>query len=569
MALDTVTATTNPRDAAAGAEPRARTRASAKPRPRFWVRARWHLSPLTRRILAVNVLALALLGIGVLYLGEYQDSLVTTNIESLKTQAKIFAAALGEGAVDQQRATFRLDPQLAREMMRRLVEPTKTRARLFDEHGKLIADTNILEGPGGMVQVSQLPAPDASFFERLTDTVYGTVIGAFPWQQGFPRYVEPTTDNADSYPEAERALAGDVAHSVRTRGNAGLILTVAVPVQHYRKVLGAVQLSIGSRNIENAIRSVRIEFIKVFAFALGVSVLLSIYLAGTIARPIRRLAAAAESVRRRPAREAAIPDLTARRDEIGDLSGALREMTAALWQRVGAIERFAADVAHEIKNPLTSLKSAIETASRLNDREKERKLLALVLEDVTRLDRLITDISDASRLDADLARDELVPVPLGKLLATLVQVNEAAAKEDSPRLLLSLPGEPGTPAGDLPVPGIEGRLVQVFRNLIANAVSFSPPGSAIRIAARRDGRDVVVTVDDQGPGIPEGKFAAIFERFYSERPRGEKFGTHSGLGLSISKQVVDNHRGQIWAENRNDDRGQVLGARFVVRLPAA
>jgi len=568
MALDTVTATTNPRDAAAAAEPRAKPRAPATRRPRFRVRVRWHLSPLTRRILAVNVLALALLGIGVLYLGEYQDSLVTANIESLKTQAEIFAAALGEGAVDQQRAVFKLDPQLAREMMRRLVEPTKTRARLFDEHGKLIADTNILEGPGGMVQVSQLPAPDASFFERLADMIYGTVIGAFPWQQGFPRYVEPTTDNADSYPDAERALAGDVAHSVRTRGNAGLILTVAVPVQHYRKVLGAVLLSMGSRDIENAIRSMRIEFVKVFAFALGVSVLLSIYLAGTIARPIRRLAAAAESVRRRPAREAAIPDLTARHDEIGDLSGALREMTAALWQRVGAIERFAADVAHEIKNPLTSLKSAIETASRLNDREKERKLLALVLEDVTRLDRLISDISDASRLDADLARDDFVPVPLGKLLATLVQVNEAAAKEDSPRLLLSLPGEPGTPAGDLPVPGIEGRLVQVFRNLIANAVSFSPPGSAIRIAARRDGHDVVVTVDDQGPGIPEGKFAAIFERFYSERPRGEKFGTHSGLGLSISKQIVDNHRGQIWAENRTDDRSQVLGARFVVRLPA-
>ncbi|MDE2513287.1 MAG: stimulus-sensing domain-containing protein [Alphaproteobacteria bacterium] len=569
MALDTVTATTNPRDAAAGAGPRAKTRAAATRWLRLRLRLRWRLSPLTRRILTVNVLTLVLLGIGVLYLGEYQDSLVTANIESLKTEAQIFAAALGEGAVDQQRATFKLDPQLAREMMRRLVEPTKTRARLFDEHGKLIADTNILEGPGGTVQVSQLPAPDASLFERITDVVYGAVIGVFPWQQGFPRYVEPTTDNADSYPDAVHALAGDVAHSVRTRGNNGLILTVAVPVQHYRKVLGAVQLSIGSRDIEKAIRSVRIEFIKVFLGALGITILLSIYLAGTIAQPIRRLAAAAESVRRRPTREAAIPDLTGRHDEIGDLSGALREMTAALWQRVGAIERFAADVAHEIKNPLTSLKSAIETASRLNDREKERKLLALVLEDVMRLDRLISDISDASRLDADLARDEFVPVPLGKLLATLVQVNEAAAKEESPRLLLSLPGEPGTPVGDLPVPGIEGRLVQVFRNLIANAVSFSPPGSAIRIAARRDSRDVVVTIDDQGPGIPEGKFAAIFERFYSERPRGEKFGTHSGLGLSISKQIVDNHRGKIWAENRTDDRGQVLGARFVVRLPAA
>jgi len=567
MASDIVTATTNSRDAAASADPRATARATAARRLRVRGRGRWRVSPLTRRILAVNVLALALLGIGVLYLGEYQDSLVTANLDSLKTQAEIFAAALGEGAVDQQRASFKLDPQLAREMMRRLVEPTKTRARLFDEHGKLVADTDVLGGPSSMVQVTQLPAPAPSFFERVTDAIYGSVIGVFPWQRGFPRYVEPTTDNADSFPDARRALAGDVGSSVRTR-HLGLILTVAVPVQHYRKVLGAVQLSMGSRDIENAIRSVRVEFVKVFAFALGVTVLLSIYLAGTIARPIRRLAAAAESVRRRPTREAAIPDLTGRGDEIGDLSGALREMTAALWQRVGAIERFAADVAHEIKNPLTSLKSAIETACRLNDREKERKLLALVLEDVMRLDRLISDISDASRLDADLARDEFVPVPLGKLLATLVQVNEAAARDDSPRLLLSLPGEPGTSAGDLPVPGIEGRLVQVFRNLIANAVSFSPPDGAIRIEARRDGRSVVVTVDDQGPGIPEGKFAAIFERFYSERPRGEKFGTHSGLGLSISKQIVENHRGQIWAENRIDN-SQVVGARFVVRLPAA
>jgi two-component system, OmpR family, sensor histidine kinase ChvG len=567
MASDIVTATTNPRDAA-GAAPRPNSRARAARRLRLRARRRWRLSPLTRRILAVNVLALALLGMGVLYLGEYQDSLVTANLDSLKTQAEIFAGALGEGAVDQRRASFVLDPQLAREMMRRLVEPTKTRARLFNDQGKLIADTDVLSGPGGTVQVSKLSAPASSLFERVTDAIYDSVISAFPWRRNFPRYVEPTSDNAESFPEAERALAGYVTSSVKTR-NQGLILEVAVPVQHYRKVLGAVELSMGSRAIENAIRSVRVEFIKVFAFALGVTVLLSIYLAGTIARPIRRLAAAAESVRRRPVREVAIPDLTGRGDEIGDLSGALREMTAALWQRVGAIERFAADVAHEIKNPLTSLKSAIETASRLNDREKERKLLALVLDDVMRLDRLITDISDASRLDADLARDEFVPVPLGKLLATLVQVNEAAAKEDSPRLLLSLPGEPGTPEGDLPVSGIEGRLVQVFRNLVANAVSFSPPEGAIRIEARREGRNVVVTIDDQGPGIPEGKFAAIFDRFYSERPRGEKFGTHSGLGLSISKQIVENHRGQIWAENRLDGNGQVIGARFVVRLPAA
>jgi two-component system sensor histidine kinase ChvG len=314
---------------------------------------------------------------------------------------------------------------------------------------------------------------------------------------------------------------------------------------------------------------VRFEILKIFGLSLGVTVLLSIFLAGTIAQPIRRLAAAAERVKSGHGRQMTIPDLTDRRDEIGDLSGALRDMTKALWQRMDAIEHFAADVAHEIKNPLTSLRSAVETAARVDDPAKQRKLLALVLEDVQRLDRLITDISDASRLDAELSRGELETVPIGRMLEALIEVYEATGGDGGPRFSLAVSAPFGTPAGDLPVVGIEGRLVQVFRNLIANAISFSPPGGAIRIVAERQADKVRVAIEDDGPGLPEGKLQAIFERFYSERPAGEKFGTHSGLGLSISKQIVDAHHGSIRAENRRDAEGRVVGARFIVILPAS
>jgi two-component system, OmpR family, sensor histidine kinase ChvG len=274
-------------------------------------------------------------------------------------------------------------------------------------------------------------------------------------------------------------------------------------------------------------------------------------------------------VRRGSGRQMAIPDFTRRGDEIGELSGALREMTSALWQRMDAIERFAADVAHEIKNPLTSLRSAVETAARIEDPVKQRRLLAIILEDVQRLDRLISDISDASRLDAELSRHEHAPVALDRMLATLVELHEAAANAGAVHLRLVVP--PGARPSDFVVPGIEDRLVQVLRNLIANAISFSPPGGMITLAVQRDQNSVVVTVDDDGPGIPEAKLAAIFDRFYSERPAGEKFGTHSGLGLSISQQIVEAHRGIIRAENRRDPGrgGAVIGARFIVRLPAA
>jgi two-component system, OmpR family, sensor histidine kinase ChvG len=235
-----------------------------------------------------------------------------------------------------------------------------------------------------------------------------------------------------------------------------------------------------------------------------------------------------------------------------------------LWQRMNAIESFAADVAHEIKNPLSSLRSAVETATRIEDPANQRRLMAIILNDVQRLDRLITDISDASRLDAELGRVEPEPINIAAMLGALADVHEAARTDNSPRLVLAI-AKTDRP---LIVPGIETRLSQVFRNVIGNAVSFSPPGGEIRLTARQDGRAAIVTVEDEGPGIPDEKLTAIFDRFYTERPLGEQFGTHSGLGLSISKQIVEAHRGMIWAENRKNANGGTIGARFCVRLPA-
>src|SRR5438128_3389033 len=442
---------------------------------------RWPISPLTRRILAVNVLALALLAGGFLYLGKYQASLIGQQIEALKTQGEVFSAALGEGAVlDSVDEGEILLPDLARQMMRRLVEPTRTRARLFDVKGHIIADSRVLGGPGDSVQVLELPAPDArGSIMRIADSVYDWIVGKLPRRKHYPAYFESTSPRAEDYAEVARALLGESGSAIRSDpASGGLVLSVAIPVQRYKQVLGAVMLSTSSLEIEEAVRTVRLELLRIFGVALLVTVLLSFYLAGTIARPIRRLAAAAERARGRGAR-VEIPDFTRRGDEIGDLSGSLREMTDALWQRISAIESFAADVAHEIKNPLGSLRRAVETAARIDDPVKRRRLMAIIQDDVERLDRLITDISDASRLDAELGRLELAPIDIAAMLQALVEIHESTRESATPRLVIELADH----GRGLVVPGIETRLSQVFRNVIANAVSFTRPHGEIRLTA--------------------------------------------------------------------------------------
>ncbi|MHA1113178.1 MAG: stimulus-sensing domain-containing protein [Alphaproteobacteria bacterium] len=523
-------------------------------------------SRLTRRILALNVVPLLVLAGGVLYMGEYHDRLIAAELAALRTQGVIFASALGEGAVAPAVPDgYELRAVAAQQMLRRLVRPVGARARLFSRDGDLLADSRIMTGTGGHVQVEALPPPGETI--GLLGRVFGAVTRYADWMPGggtYPRYRESPVQRAADYDEVARALAGEGAAEVRARDGNGLVLSAAVPVQRYKQVLGAVMLSRDGAGIERALRAVRLDVLAFFAGALAVTVLLSVLLAGTLARPIRRLAEAADRVRHGRGHRHEIPDFTRRGDEIGDLSGALRDMTAALWERMEAIEGFAADVAHEIKNPLSSLRSAVETAVRVEDPDQQRRLMAIVVEDVKRLDRLISDISDASRLDADLARAEMAPVDLGRLLAALVEVYEARRGEGGSRLVLDAPE-----GGALTVPGMEGRLAQLFRNLIDNAVSFSPPGGTIEVGARVEGSVVVVTVADGGPGIPPDNLEDIFERFYTERPEGEKFGTHSGLGLGICRQIAEAHDGEIRAENRLDPQGGVIGARFVVRLRRA
>ncbi len=519
-------------------------------------------SPIIRRILAVNILALAILVAGLLYLGQYRESLIASELAALRVHAEMLAAALGESAdEDSQSGHQELRPSMAVRMVHRLVETTGGRARLFAPDGVLIADTRRTTARKG-IQQEILPPPGAeqeqngNLLDKALNT-YEHLLTLLPGRGSMPPYLEKVRQQAHDYPEVTSALFGDADYAVRSTRGGGMTLIIAVPVQRYKQVLGALMLSKNSDGIELALREVRIDILRVFAVALAVTVLLSLYLAGTIARPIRRLARAAEQVRHGHHRQHEIPDFGRRGDEIGELSLSLKDMTEALWERMDAIESFAADVSHEIKNPLTSLKSAVETAARVKDSGQQKKLMNIILDDVERLDRLISDISDASRLDSELSKAETGNVDLSSLLSTLINArNELGGQE------IDFLG-----SGELTIDGIESRLGQVFANLITNALSLSPANSSIYVHASANEKHITIFVDDEGPGFPPGKLEAVFERFYTERPEAEKFGTHSGLGLSISKQIIEAHNGSISAENRIGENGQIVGGRIVVTLP--
>ncbi len=521
-------------------------------------------SPLTRRILTLNVLVLLIPVLGLLHLEQYRDSLIEAELEALAVQGRAFAYSLSRGAVVvSPSGEEAIIPEATRDTMRVLLPGSGVRARLFDRGGNLVADSFQLTGKGGQVHVVELqPLDGGNSLSRALSRLLDRAIDWLPGVDHLPVYYEAPVQRAGDYKEVSDVLRGDSGQGMaRVDRRGGLVLSAALPVQRYRQVLGALMLSKDGSVIEASVRARRRDILLVFAIALGVTVLLSIYLANTIARPVQRLAEAADRVRRAKGRQVEIPDMSHRRDEVGDLSAALIDMTESLWTRLDAIERFAADVAHEIKNPLTSLRSAVETVARIDDPEQQKKLMSIILDDVQRLDRLISDISDASRLDAELSRAQTESVDLGQLLGALGETYAAMTAQKDLKFQLELP------ARDLVVQGIEGRLGQVFRNLISNALSFSPQEGTIRLQARAQAGGVEVTVEDDGPGIPDTKLDAIFDRFYSERPRDEKFGTHSGLGLSISKQIVEAHNGQILAENRRDAEGEVVGARFRVRLP--
>jgi two-component system sensor histidine kinase ChvG len=482
---------------------------------------------------------------------------VQTRLEALAGQGNLIAGALAEAAVGGGEEPSSFDQAAMETIIRRLAFSTQTRVRLFDSRGVLVADSRVLIGAGRAVEQSVLAPPDHldSWVDRVV-TWLDQLMPRFDTRNLRP-YRERLDQQAGDYPEVLEALIGNEERALRRLPDGKLHMSIAIPVQRLRQVHGGLMITAVGDDIEDAVNRARIAVLQAFLLALCVTVLLSVFLAGTIARPLRRLAQAAEQVRGRATRPARIPDLTGRNDEIGDLSAALADMTKALQGRIDAIAGFAADVAHEIKNPLTSLRSALETFAATEDEEKRKRLLGVMQLDIRRLDRLITDISNASRIDADMAREDPEPVDIAELLRTLVEIYQTTGEGAAPHIRLDLPLE------RLMVSGSPDRLGQVVRNLVDNAMSFSPPGGTVRIGAGRRGREIQVIVEDEGPGVPPDKLEAVFDRFYSERPRSEAFGGHSGLGLSIAKQIAEGHRGRIVAENRTQG-----GARFVITLPA-
>ncbi len=551
-------------------------------------------SSVTRRIVTLNVFGLLALSIGIIYLSQFRAGLIDARVQSLLVQSQIIAGAIAASATVETNSSitlnpdtllnlqpgqsygpsedalygidFPINPERVAPLLRRLISPTKTRARIYDRDGVLLVDSRNLFGRGDILRFD-LPPPTAEkpgVFERAFLAVRRWI-----GRGDLPLYRELGAENGKGYPEVGQALSGQDSSMVRINDRGDVIVSVAVPVQRFRAVRGALMLSTQGADIDDMVEAERLAILKVFLIACAVMVLLSILLAGTIAEPVRRLAEAAESVRRRIRSRVEIPDFTRRRDEIGHLSGAFRDMTNALYSRIEAIESFAADVSHELKNPLTSLRSAVETLPLAKTDESRSRLLAIIQHDVSRLDRLISDISDASRLDAELQRQESTPVDFVKLLGTLVAVANEVKRDDGVTVTLRFEGGSGRA---FLVPGHDSRLGQIVDNLIENARSFSPPNGTVRVTCRRVKNNIEIAVDDDGPGVRPDVLDKIFERFYTDRPH-QGFGQNSGLGLSISKQIAEAHGGAIWVENRTgaldaDGMPTVLGARFVVRLPA-
>ncbi|WP_244623969.1 MULTISPECIES: sensor histidine kinase [unclassified Bosea (in: a-proteobacteria)] len=553
-------------------------------------------SSLTRRIVVLNLAGLVALLVGFLYLNQFREGLIEARVQSLLTQGEIIAGAIaasatvetdtiaidpdkllqmqaGEsGAIAEDPLDFSINPEKVAPLLRRLVTPTKTRARIYDKDGMLTLDSRNLYSRGDILRLD-LPRIGESDEPPLLERTWNLLRNRLG-RADVPAYDDFANANGRSYTEVARALAGSPASVVRVNTRGETIVSVAVPVQRFRAVRGALLLSTQGGDIDAVIASERYAIFQVFAVAAGVMIILSVLLAGTIAEPIRKLADAAQRVRRGVKSREEIPDFSSRHDEIGHLSGSFREMTQALYNRMEAIERFAADVAHELKNPLTSLRSAVETLPLAKNEDSRSRLLAVIRHDVKRLDRLITDISDASRLDAELARDDAAPLDVAQLIEAVVSVQNQIRREGQPVVELAVDRRGQRPGADpFRVLGHDSRLGQVFVNLIENARSFSPADKPVRVKLSRVAGDVLITIEDDGPGIPPHALERIFERFYTDRPESG-FGQNSGLGLSISRQIVEAHRGTVRAENRyaseqSEGGDKRLGARFIVRLPAA
>ena len=505
-------------------------------------------SRLGRLILALNLLGLAILVVGALVLNEVRQGLVNARVDSLSTQGELIASLLNQAATVGE-PTPQMDAALATELLQTLSNPKAQRARLFDSRGRLVADSEWMAD-----EVEQRDLPPARQAGEMDD--------GFRWPRWFPA---PSREKAAQALNAEvqAALQGRTVAQKRRGARGEQVVSVSIPIRHVRAVLGVVTLE--ASDVDKIIGQERRALLPFVLIAVLVTVASSLLLNSLVASPVLRLARAADRVRQARARAISLPDLAKRDDEVGDLTRSLEDMTHALSERMDAIEAFAADVAHEIRNPLTSLRSAIETLDLVSDPAARERLFRVLKNDIQRLDRLVTDISNASRLDAELSRDQPKIVDLTRLIADIVSLYQATAKPGDVQVAFAPhPGLEG-----LTVLGREGPLGQILRNLIDNARSFSPQGDVVTVALFRVKGEAIVTVSDNGPGIPPENLETVFERFYTSRPKGAAFGGNSGLGLSIARQIAAAHNGTLRAENRTGAEGVVLGAMFTLTLPEA
>jgi two-component system sensor histidine kinase ChvG len=588
--------------AESGKETRSARRAAAvRPalpaRVATWLRrvlGHYIFSSLTQRIIVLNLAGLGVLVVGILYLNQFREGLIDARVESLMTQGEIIAGAIAASAtvetdsisIDPEKLLelqageslppgsdrldsldFPINPERVAPVLRRLISPTRTRARIFDRDANLLLDSRHLYSRGQILRydLPSVEEDDQGLLDRIEKR-----IGNFFRRTDLPVYREQPGGNGAAFPEVISALSGSPSTVVRVSEQGEMIVSVAVPVQRFRAVLGALMLSTQGGDIDKIVAAERSAIFRVFAVAALVTGILSLLLASTIANPLRRLSAAAVRVRRGVKNREEIPDFSDRQDEIGNLSIALRDMTNALYARIEAIESFAADVSHELKNPLTSLRSAVETLPLAKNETSRKRLLEVIQDDVRRLDRLITDISDASRLDAELARVDAGRLDLKKFLTEIVALSKEMGRGNKKVEIEFRAAKLPQGAKGYFVTGHELRLGQVVSNLIDNARSSVPEENGrVTISLSRSGRRNIVTVEDNGPGIRPDALERIFERFYTDRPSGEAFGQNSGLGLSISRQIVEAHGGTLTAENIAGTKpGDIRGARFVVALPA-
>jgi two-component system, OmpR family, sensor histidine kinase ChvG len=515
--------------------------------PRRWLPG----SRLGRLIIALNLVGLVILIVGVMVLNEFRAGLIQARTDSLRIQGQFMDEVL-EISVTRGDPEPYMDADMASQLLQVLSIPSSQRVRLFGRRGQVVFDSDLVAD-----KVEQTVLPPA----RKRGEKPPAPFHLLPVE---PEAKREAKARAALDREVQAALRGQtVARGLRTTAAGERVVSVSLPVQHEKAVLGVLTLEAG--DIDQIITAQRMAMIPFILMAVVASVFTSLLLSALIAQPVLRLARAADRVRQARARAISLPDLARRDDELGDLTRSLEAMTDALSTRIDAIESFAADVAHEIRNPLTSIRSAIDTLPLVKDETKRARLNAILQQDIQRLDRLITDISNASRLDAELSREPPRAFDLARLLSEFVaHYNASARKGDAP-----VEFQASDDDGPLLVSGREGPIGQVFRNLIDNARSFSPPGGSVRVRVGRIGRGITAAVDDNGPGIPPDNLETVFERFYTSRPKGAAFGHNSGLGLSIARQIVEAHGGRIWAENRLDDDGRTAGARFAVEFPEA